>query len=495
MHRILLVVCLLMLTSCSGRLMSLTPTPALTETGGSPDQSSPTQQTPLVSPTQVPPKSSFSSPSSTPTNEVFASPLYTLKVFLDYATHSLAVDETIVYPNATGLTLKSITMAVEPNLCVACFHMDNLTIDGRNASGLLLNGDRLDVPLVESLYPGMNLTISLKYSINLPVADRHHVFGYNNYQVNLVDWYPFIVPYSHGWLLHQSANVGEHLVYDMADFDVTLDLAKIASSLVVAASAPTQSTEEPHHYHLEDARTFVFSISPNYLSAMTTANGILINSFFFADDKSQGQAVLGEVAKAVNTFSSIFGTLRHPSLSIVDSPFYDGLEYDGLFFLSRDFYKQEDPTVLNNLVDIAVHETAHQWWFSMVGNDQALEPWLDEAMATYSERLFYETNYPNVTAWWAFRVDAFNPTGWVDMDIYHGDNFRIYANAVYLRGALFLEALRVRVGDETFFPFLKDYYVHMAGKRATSDDFFTILRQHTNINISDLLFTYFQRQH
>jgi len=46
------------------------------------------------------------------------------------------------------------------------------------------------------------------------------------------------------------------------------------------------------------------------------------------------------------------------------------MEYDGLFFLSRDYYTAENGTVLNNLIDIAVHETAHQWWFGLVGNDQ-----------------------------------------------------------------------------------------------------------------------------
>jgi hypothetical protein len=34
------------------------------------------------------------------------------------------------------------------------------------------------------------------------------------------------------------------------------------------------------------------------------------------------------------------------------------------------------------------HETAHQWFYSLVGNDQALDPWLDEALATWvQERL------------------------------------------------------------------------------------------------------------
>jgi aminopeptidase N len=39
---------------------------------------------------------------------------------------------------------------------------------------------------------------------------------------------------------------------------------------------------------------------------------------------------------------------------------------------------------------VIVHETAHQWWYSMVGNDQILEPWLDESLADYSEVVYYD---------------------------------------------------------------------------------------------------------
>ena len=36
---------------------------------------------------------------------------------------------------------------------------------------------------------------------------------------------------------------------------------------------------------------------------------------------------------------------------------------------------------------VAVHETAHQWFYGMVGDSQALHAWLDEAFASYAEQL------------------------------------------------------------------------------------------------------------
>jgi len=422
---------------------------------------------------------------------------YTLSVMLNYAGHSLSTDETIHYLNSTGETLKSLVLAVEPNLWKDCFIPGNMTVNGQAVSNFTFNGDRLEIPLPIPLAPEGVLNLFMHYDLHLPAADVHHIFGYNDYETNLVDWYPFIVPYlsGQGWLMHPPATVGEHLAYDVESFDMTLHLTDPILHAIIAASGPAETITFGWRYRMEKVRSFAFSVSSGYKTASTKVNGIIVKSYFFNNESAQGQTVLGEVAKALTTFDTLFGQDPFPSLSIVESPFYDGMEYDGVFFLSRDYYTTENGTVLNNLIDIAVHETAHQWWFGSVGNDQAMEPWLDEALATYSERLFYEQNYPEVNAWQAFRIDAYNPAGWVDTDIYHGVDFRTYANAVYLRGAQFLQALRGRVGDEVFFAFLKDYAVQMAGKRATSADFFRILRQHTSANISDLITSFFQNPH
>jgi aminopeptidase N len=145
-------------------------------------------------------------------------------------------------------------------------------------------------------------------------------------------------------------------------------------------------------------------------------------------------------------------------------------------------------------VTIGVHEIAHQWWFGLVGNDQALEPWLDEALALYSERIFYEFTRASsgLDWWWEFRVDFFKPGGYVDMTIYEGGTFRSYTNAVYLNGARFMEALRTRMGDEAFYRFLKEYAAEYSYQRATTADFFALAGRHASSDISDLTSRYFQ---
>jgi len=226
-----------------------------------------------------------------------------------------------------------------------------------------------------------------------------------------------------------------------------------------------------------------------------------IHSYFFPYDTHSGQEVLNNTADAMQLFSQLLTPYPHPSLSVVQADFLDGMEYSGLFFLSNGFYNLYDGTPQGYLTFIAAHETAHQWWYGVVGNDQALEPWLDEALCTYMEHVFYENVYADYSTgssqsmldwWWYYRINFYNPTGWVDGTIYDYDRFLAYRDSVYLNGANFLEELRLLIGDEAFFAFLRDYARQNSGRVASSADFFTILDGHTDENLDGLLGKYFQ---
>jgi aminopeptidase N len=145
-------------------------------------------------------------------------------------------------------------------------------------------------------------------------------------------------------------------------------------------------------------------------------------------------------------------------------------------------------------VTLSAHETAHQWWYGLVGNDQAMEPWLDETLSTYSELLFYERHYPGeVDWWWNYRVNRFTPKGWVNSTIYDFDAFRPYVNSVYLRGAQFMQKLREQSGNEVFLAFLKDYATRYRHGWVSGADFFNVLGDHTQQNLDSLIGDFFKK--
>ncbi|NJN79028.1 MAG: M1 family metallopeptidase [Anaerolineales bacterium] len=360
----------------------------------------------------------------------------------------------------------------------------------QNITSYNLNGQRLALNLPQTLPASSATTLVLNFSLNLPQKSANDVFGYDFNQINFVDWYPFIVPYKGGWILHDPMPWGEHLVYDASDVELNI---KTDSGVMIAIGASPESNGEWTRYRLYGARTLAFSASNEFLMSESFADNVIIRSYYFAGGyKSGGEGMATYASQAINTFSQQFAPYPHQALAIVQTDMDDGQEYDGLIFLSTDFYSQYNGTPRSNLATIGVHEVAHQWWYSLVGNDHALEPWLDEALSTYSERIFYENNYPaNISWWWQFRVNYFNPTGYVDTNIYNGGSFRTYTNAVYFQGAYFLDELRERMGYGNFSKFLKEYATRYAYGYATGADFFALQREIVNVNISDLLGKYF----
>lgn len=450
---------------------------------------------------------------ATPTHIVQTHPLpqYTLNVTLDYRRKRLTVDETILYPNATSETLTDLVLAVAPNTWPSVFKLTRLELNAAPAKNYKLDGQRLTLQLPAPLPPNGTAELSIAYSLILPEIQEElsttkilpQFFGYTDRQQNLVNWYPFIVPRgADGWILHDPWYFGEHLVYDPADFEVNIKNAEEGIRPTIAASGASAVGEpggEWARFTLKNARAFAFSASTEFRRSVTNAGNVFVYSYYFPTYESAGEAAALAAADAIEVFSQRFGPYPHESLTIVMSDFNDGAEFSGFFFLSKGFYRTYDSTRANYLTFISAHETAHQWWFEQVANDQYLEPWLDEALCAYSERIFYEqTDPPLLEWWWNTRVDAYTPHGYVDIRLdtkFEDEEYRQYVNAVYLRGARFLDALRTRIGDEAFFAFLRDYLNQFKGKRATAEDFFTVLRQHTDADISDLISEYFQDQH
>ncbi|MGB8982349.1 MAG: hypothetical protein WCC12_10770, partial [Anaerolineales bacterium] len=306
------------------------------------------------------------SPTSAPAS---ARTQYTLYALLDYAGRQLGVDETVRYTNQTGVTLGELVMAVEPNLRGG-FTLENIMLDGTQLT-YDLSGQRLTVYLPQGLAPGAQATITMRFRIAIPAKIKEHPYGYDVDQVNLTDWYPFVVPYSNGWILNDAGALGEHLVYDAADFEV--NIRTTAAGVVIAASglADPEPNGEWTRYRLLGGRTFAFSASDQLLVLDASAGAAQIRSYYFPGYETEGAAILNAAVRSVGIYEAKFGPYPYGSLSVVQADLNDGQEYDGLVFLATKFYNEYDGSARSNLVAIGVHEIAHQWWFGLVGSDQA----------------------------------------------------------------------------------------------------------------------------
>jgi len=219
-------------------------------------------------------------------------------------------------------------------------------------------------------------------------------------------------------------------------------------------------------------------------------NGVKIYGYIFPAFQVPGQAAFEATLKALSLYQDLYGPYQQSSLTMVQADFNHGMEYEGLYFQSMGFFNTYNGTEQSYLVAIAVHETAHQWWYGQVANDQALEPWLDEAFCTFSELAYYENLYPQSTDWWwNTRVNYYLPSGRIDRSIYgfqdYAEQYLNYRNATYLQGAKFMSALRDQMGEEVFYRFVQEYGSRNKDQIATREDFFELLGEY--LDLSDLI--------
>ncbi len=479
----------LLLAGCSTSLAQLTPTSEVLPP-------TPTHTPPLPTLTPV-------IPTTTPT--VIPVPRlteYTLETDFDVSTQRITVHETILFTNNSQSTIQNLALMVEANLFPDCFHLTQLSwSDKILINNYQLSSNVLTIPLLESLPPTADIKIVIDYYLNIPYtqdySSRPVPFGYTKRQSNLIDWYPFLPPYDNelGWVANPPGFYGEHDVYETANYSVVINTINAPANLVIAASSLPDVNGNTYRYIHEKARNFVWSASALYEISEIQVGDTLIRNYSFPFNPAANQQALKDTAAALELANRLFTPYPRKLLSVVEADFLDGMEYDGLFFLSRGFYNNDIIPPRAYITIIAAHETAHQWFYASIGSDQAKEPWLDESLCTYFERIFYENFYPNdLDWWWTTRILYFNPGGYINLPLYDYPGYTSYRNSVYLNGAIFIEQLRQQIGDEIFFAFLKDYTTTFSGKQVNSQDFFDLLANHTDQDLGPLLARYFSQQ-
>ena len=448
------------------------------------------------------------SPTPVPTDAVTPTPdgpaeyhlNYDIVARLDYSHKTVEIEQTVTL-SFLPVDVQVLVLVVEPNRYPGGFTLKSITVDQALIEEFTLVGNQLQFELPERLPSNVPLQVLLRYDILLPAIPppsemyKPQPYGYTERQLNLVDWYAFIPPLDdqNQWIVHTPPIFGESLVYPAADFNVQLEITGNPIPLVVAASSAAVRIENRYQFAMQQARTFAVSISPDYELLETEAAGITIKAYAFPNSRIPNQAVLEYAAQAAALYTELFGPLVNQQVSIVQADFLDGMEFDGLYFVSKGFYDLYDGTINGYLSIITVHEMAHQWWFGAVGSDQAREPWLDEGLATFAELQYLEAYYPDqVDWWWAYRVNFYQPVGYIDLPIYDYPSYIAYRNAVYLRSAQFLFELREQTGVEAYNAAMQRYLQRDYRKTSGAEEFWAVFTEAPGYPFSELRSKYFR---
>lgn len=493
----LLSILVIVLSACNSA--SPTPLPAATREQAPAPTAHPSILPPASQPT---PQPATPVPPASPTPLVqtirYPLPAYTLQAALDYPVGQMVIRQHLGFTNLTGEPLSDLRFYAETNRYPDTLTLDSLLVNGKEFDNFLLNRNVLILSFPgQSIEPLQSLEIDFIYTIQLPEMHSragNGLFGKSQWQINLFDWYFWLAAYSpeEGWLIHPPAGFAEHTTYPLANFQLLLTVQDPPENLMVTGSSDALVAGNTYQFAHPAARSLVVSMSPNFEMVECSQAGVTVHHYFFPIHKQTAEWVLQSTCQAVEIYSKIISPYRHPVLNIIETNLIDGLEGDGMYFLGSAFYTLgTEPRSL--LTILAIHETAHQWWYAGVANDQALEPWLDESFATFMEGIYYENTSGDDFNWWKGYRLAGNPAKEVvNSPLYDFRIFRPYRNAVYLRGASFLMDLKKEMGEEKFQSFLQQYYQRASTPQLSSSElFFSVLSEYDVPEAAKLLDKYF----
>ena len=126
------------------------------------------------------------------------------------------------------------------------------------------------------------------------------------------------------------------------------------------------------------------------------------------------------------------------------------------------------PSGAGSLPYLVAHETAHQWFYGIVGNDQARSPYADEAAADMVARHIL-----------GLRRGSRCATARLDLTIYRYSS-ACYYEVIYIQGGNFLDDTRARIGSTAYWDALRDYIAQYRFKLSSTKRLLDAIDAHTS---------------
>jgi aminopeptidase N len=240
-----------------------------------------------------------------------------------------------------------------------------------------------------------------------------------------------------------------------------------------------------------DTSTFVFEVRDPMASYLATINidqfdiettqsenGIPIRDYYSTSLPAKVREPFARQAEMLVYFSEIYGDYPFDLYGsmVMDAEFQSALENQTLSIFGIDMIDYED---VEGTELVVAHELAHQWFGDSVSVADWSDIWLNEGFATYSEGLWIEHLHGR---------DALNE--WVDSeyaDVLANQQYYsapgtppaddLFNGGVYVWGGLTLHALRLEVGDESFFQVMQTYYERFKDGNAATADFIAVAEE------------------
>ncbi len=356
----------------------------------------------------------------------------------------------------------------------------------------------LKIILKEPLKLQKKLVLTFEFEAAVPPS--HGRFGYGQNTFNIANWYPILAVYDEqGWHKDPYYSVGDPFYSEVGLYEVHI---KAPKDYTIAASGSLQQKHKEGglvtwSFNTGPVRDFAWIAGANFDTKEVSAGKTRITSYYTRDKEVYGIKALEHAQKALLYFNEHFGQYPYDDYCVVASDFYiGGMEYPNLVMVGDEFYGPS-----RFLEYVVVHETAHQWWYGLVGNNQIEEAWLDEALAEYSTLLYYEYYYGRKIWQQVYEQAILNPYKLYEVSNTPGpilrplsdfSDWKDYSATVYYKGTIMLMELEGRIGKGKLQEALRYYFKENLYKNATAADFIQALNRVTGVDWTDYIYNWLE---
>ncbi|KUO09180.1 M1 family metallopeptidase [Streptomyces sp. DSM 15324] len=272
---------------------------------------------------------------------------------------------------------------------------------------------------------------------------------------------------------------------DKSAYDITITVPRgctaVSNGILLGKTTRNGRTtfhwrqKEPMAAYLATATVGTFQVKQ-----YTTRDGIKVYDAVDPREARAAAPVLKKLPSVLEWESALFGPYPYRAAgSIVDHA--PGVGY-ALETQTRPVY--DSAPSLSTLV----HESAHQWFGDSVSLTSWKDIWLNEGFASYAEWLYSEQHGGDSAQ---KRFDALYATPatdnvWAYPPGTPGSGANLFGSPVYARGAMTLQALRVAIGDRTFFRVLRAWAQQHRGGHGTTAQLERLAERESGQNLGPL---------
>ncbi len=277
---------------------------------------------------------------------------------------------------------------------VGYHRVESLRQNGR-AVAFEVHDTVLRAALAEAILPGDSAVFEMAFRSQVPLQTRRS--GRDNREgvdYSMSQWYPKMAAYdSRGW--HADPYVGREFYAPFGTFDVRL---KLPAPYVVGATGVLQNPDEighgyqtdstavytyepadslTWHFYAEDVHDFAWAADPDYLhDRIEGDDGVMYHLLYLPDVAPVWQTLRAGAPALMQALGRLVGPYPYPQFTVAQAG-DGGMEYPMVNFITG----RRSP---GSLLGVTAHEGAHEWFYGVLGSNEADYSWMDEGFTSYA---------------------------------------------------------------------------------------------------------------